>query len=436
MTGFFALSVFAQSAVQILLILIVLAEIYCLIICLIYKTEKADTFFNVLLFAVSLACLIVLSDGFRHKEVGVATLPIIEALCGLPSAIIFVLLVFQASAVCFAVYRVNFRRKTKISPMSIKQGADRLTTGICCYDENGRPKLVNHSMERLCRSITGEPLLNASDFWKKLSGGEVMPGNTVIKSGSEPIILLESGEVRCFSRKEIISGKKPVFELSASDITEQYALSRRLMENNAELEAIKKRLILFSENVSDITREREILAAKVSIHDRLGNTLIAARRYIETGEEAISRKTLLDMFNSNIALLRREAEQPPEDEALDSLYEAAQIMGITLTVEGDLPKNDNRAMRLVMCAARECITNAVRHAGATVLTIVAFSDRDGYTVEYKNNGTPPEDEITEGGGLSSLRKSVEDEGGKMEIVGTPQFVLRLKISKQRRRYDG
>ena len=44
MTGFFALSVFVQSAVQILLTLIVLAEIYCLITCLIYKTEKADIF--------------------------------------------------------------------------------------------------------------------------------------------------------------------------------------------------------------------------------------------------------------------------------------------------------------------------------------------------------------------------------------------------------
>lgn len=427
MTGFFALSVFVQSAVQILLILIVLAEIYCLIICLIYKTEKADTFFNILLLAVSLACLIVLSEGFRYKEFGVATLPIIEALCGLPSAIIFVLLVFQVSAVCFAVYRVNFRRKTKISPMSIKQGADRLTTGICYYDENGRPKLVNHRMERLCRSITGEPLLNASDFWKKLSGGEVMPGNTVIKSGSEPIILLESGEVRCFSNKEITSGKKPVFELSAADITEQYALSRRLMENNAELEAIKKRLILFSENVSDITREREILAAKVSIHDRLGNTLIAARRYIETGEDAISRKTLLDMFNSNIALLRREAEQPEEDSSLESLYEAAEVMGLSLSIKGDLPKTDGRTMRFIMSGARECMTNAVRHAGASTLFITFSSDRDYHTIEYTNDGVPPTKEISEGGGLSSLRRSVESEGGEMKTESVPNFVLRLKI---------
>lgn len=428
MIGFFELADFVKSAVLIADTLIIVAEIYCLIACYIYRTEKVDTFLNILLFIFSLTYLTVFADVLSYNS-NSGFLAVYEAVNRIPVVIVFILLALQAAAVSFALYRVTAWGKTNITPMSIKQGADRLTTGLCCFDENGRPKLINHSMERLCRSITGEPLLNASEFWQKLTAGNVTAGNTVIKSGNEPIILLESGEVRSFSRNQINSGKKMLFELTAADITEQYELSRRLMEYNTELEEVKNRLILFSENVSDITREREILAAKVSIHDRLGNALLAARRYIETGKEAISRKTLLEMLNSNIALMRREAEQPIEEGTLDSLNEAAQIMGITLTVEGDLPKSDNRTMRLIMCAARECITNAVHHAGATTLKISVSSDIDSSIIEYTNDGALPEEEITEGGGLSSLRKNVESEGGTMQIISMPQFVLRLKIPK-------
>ncbi|MGN1118129.1 MAG: hypothetical protein ACI4RU_05915 [Acutalibacteraceae bacterium] len=261
-----------------------------------------------------------------------------EAVCGLPAIVTVFLMIFQIFAVCVALRRINVWRKTNITPMSIKQGADRLTAGLCCFDENGRPKLINHSMERLCRSITGEPLLNASEFWHKLTAGDVIAGNTVIKSGDEPIILLASGEVRHFSKSEFLSGKKTVYEISAADITEQHQLSCRLIEYNSELEEVKKRLILFSENVSDITREKEILAAKVSIHDRLGNALLAARRYIETGEDAVSRESLLNIWKNCIALLRREAEQPAENGTLSSLNEAAQIMGKRFRLRGACPK--------------------------------------------------------------------------------------------------
>ncbi|MGN1194522.1 MAG: sensor histidine kinase, partial [Acutalibacteraceae bacterium] len=206
-------------------------------------------------------------------------------------------------------------------------------------------------------------------------------------------------------------------------------LSRKLMEYNDELEQVKKRLVMYSENVADITREKEILAAKISIHDRLGNALLAAIRYIETGEEAISRKTLLEIWQSNIALLRREAENPVDSGNLDSLYEAAQIMGITLSVDGELPKGDNKLMRIIMSGARECITNAVHHAKATKLNICISDENDYNVIEYTNDGNPPKDEITEGGGLSSLRKSVESEGGTMKIKCVPSFVLRLKIPK-------
>lgn len=426
MTGFLQLPGIACSGVLVMYTLILFAEIYCMIAGVIYKTDFISKLLNILLFVFSGVNMTALCDGF-HANLPVCAFT--EAVCGLPWAIIFVIIVLQILAVCFSVRRVNVWRKTNITPMSVKQGADRLPTGLCCYDESGRPKLVNHCMESLCRSITGEPLLNANEFWRKLNEGETAPGNTVIDTGPEPIILLKNGDVRLFTRREIISDKRKIFEISAASICEQYELSRKLIAYNSELEEIKRRLVQYSENVADITREKEILAAKIRIHDRLGNALIAARRYIETDGQAVSRQSLLDIWKSNISLLRREAEQPEEDSSLESLYEAAEVMGLSLSIKGDLPKNDSRTMRFIMSGARECMTNAVRHAGASTLFISFSSDRDYHTIEYTNDGVPPTKEISEGGGLSSLRKSVESEGGEMKTESVPNFVLRLKIPK-------
>ena len=101
-------------------------------------------------------------------------------------------------------------------------------------------------------------------------------------------------------------------------------------------------------------------------------------------------------------------------------------MGINLTVKGVIPA-DNRLLRFIMSGARECLTNAVHHAKATELTVTLYYEYSFFVVEYTNDGEKPANPISEGGGLSSLRQSVESEGGIMETEIFPQFVLRLKI---------
>ena len=48
-------------------------------------------------------------------------------------------------------------------------------------------------------------------------------------------------------------------------------------------------------------------------------------------------------------------------------------------------------------------------------------------VRFCNNGNPPKQKITEGGGLGALRLQVEEAGGSMQILSIPQFVLILSI---------
>lgn len=427
MMTFFEIPALLQSGILVICTLLALAEIYCSIVCRIFKAEAGELFLNILLLVICVFYLTVFTEGHAFVSSGSGISPLSEAVCRLPAALTGATIFLLLFASCASVHRVNVWRRTNVTPMSIKQGTDKLPTGICCCDGDGKPMLTNHCMEKLCLKITGKPLLNAKVFWEELSEGDTVSGNTVIKKGDEPIIRLDTGEVRCFSKREMISEKRRAFEITAADVTEQYGLSSRLMASNAELEEIKNRLVVFSENVADITREKEVLAAKISIHNKLGTALLASKRYIQE-DSPLDRKSILKIWQDSISFLEREAKQP-ESRSLDGLYDAARIMGLTLAVEGELPQGDNKTMRLIMSGARECITNAVHHADARKLVIRILSDSHFTTVEYTNDGIRPVGIITEGGGLSSLRREVEEKGGQMQIDCVSQFVLRLKIPK-------
>jgi signal transduction histidine kinase len=61
-----------------------------------------------------------------------------------------------------------------------------------------------------------------------------------------------------------------------------------------------------------------------------------------------------------------------------------------------------------------------------------FSATENFaTVTVTNDGKPPESEITEGGGLSTLRKRVERAGGTMLVQSVPVFKLTVTVPKEK-----
>ena len=55
------------------------------------------------------------------------------------------------------------------------------------------------------------------------------------------------------------------------------------------------------EDIKQLTIKKEILAAKINVHDRLGENLIAARRYLATGEGDIG--TIQELWFDNLDFL-------------------------------------------------------------------------------------------------------------------------------------
>lgn len=426
MINFFTLPEALQYIIIIFNLSVLILNIYCFISCLILKTKKEYLISNTLLMIISSAIFVILvSANFSHRSHN-KIFPLISQLCSEYTLPIIAAIISIAVFSAFAFHSINISRKNHITTASIKEAMDMLPAGLCYHKPDGLPKLINYRMESLCRLITGEALFDANEFWKRLSQGFVIYGNRVLQSGNNPIIILADSTAVSFKRETVEISGESLFEIRATDITKQYALNLELQEYNNELRSLNRRLQEYGENVTDITREKEILSAKVSIHDLLGKALLITKRFIENEGSDISRQELIETWEAAIYLFSGGFIEEQEENSLDELYDAAKIMGISLKINGHIPK-DNNVLRFLMGGARECLTNAVHHAGATRLTVNIFYNYYYTVIEYTNDGEAPKAPVCEGGGLSFLRQIVEKDGGTMEVISYPRFVLRLKI---------
>ncbi len=414
-----------QSGLLLFNFSILIVNIYCVVIAHVFKAKKKYRLINGMLLFFTSGLFFINSMAYFdiHRNYAAVEMPRFYNKPASPVTVLLVLLFcFSVVSLCSIM---NWQ-KNYITPASIKEGMDKLPSGLCYHNEAGVPKFINHRMDSLCRMLTDEALFDANAFWGRLVSGTITKGNTVEKSGENPIITVYGGSTVSFTKRETVIGGEKMYEIRATDITKQFSLYSELQKSNNNLRLLNSRLQEYGENVWDITREREILAAKVNIHDILGKSLLITKRYIEKGAVDITKEELIEIWKANVAFFNGDIEQKEENNSLDELYSAAKIMGIDLTVEGQIPK-EKQVLRFIMGGARESLTNAVHHAKATKLTIRIYYRYGFAVIEYTNDGIQPEQCVSEGGGLSSLRQSVESAGGTMEIDSFPRFMLRLKI---------
>ena len=213
----------------------------------------------------------------------------------------------------------------------------------------------------------------------------------------------------------------------ASDITELYKTRVELTDENAQLRKAQADLKRLSANVVAATREEEILNTKMRVHDEMGRCLVAAQKYLrEGGVQAVDESIVLS-WQRAVSMLRYNNESEQEDILLQ-IRITCQSINLEFIQSGQPPEDENIAY-VLSCAVRECVTNAVRYAQATELYADFTEDDVTATVTVYNNGKIPDGEITEGGGLSTLRRRVERAGGTMIVQSLPQFRLTVTVPK-------
>ena len=421
MTNYDALPFLLQSALRFGLYTVLCGSIYMLYAGLQRKSPPLVVS-TVLCVLLSGSVFVLYAADARSRKNGLEPAAISRWFCEKPVIYAILILIPVTVFLVYAAVREIKLRKATVTQSAIKESIDHLDTGLCFFAENGRVLLVNHRMNQLCHTILGHDLQNAARMWDELCEGEVQPGITRLPADEQPSFLLEDGTVWTFSGENL----HEIFQITAADTTQLHRLTDELKQKNTSLEALNRRLKQYDENVEAFARSRERLETKANIHNELGQTLLATRRYLLRSEDDMPIP--VDSWKRSIALLRQETEVDTQQASVQMLVQTANAFGISVQINGQIPVQAS-VERLFLEAAAEALTNAVRHAGAKTLYIRFSETNTHYQVCFQNDGTPPKDEITEGGGLSSLRRKVEHSGGTMNITGRPAYSLTLALLK-------
>lgn len=84
---------------------------------------------------------------------------------------------------------------------------------------------------------------------------------------------------------------------------------------------------------------------------------------------------------------------------------------------------------LFFTAAKEAVTNAVKHAGAKILEISFAKDRDGIVCTFENDGSVPKGEIRFTGGLANLAVLAGEQNATVSAEIGEMFRLSLHFPK-------
>lgn len=346
-----------------------------------------------------------------------------------------------ALSVLTGIFQWSFLYKKSrdvITTRSIKESIDLLPDGVCFSTDRGMPILMNSRMRQLCTEFTGEGLMDTEKFWRDLRNGNVRKGIRPLKQ-REAAFIDTNGQVWDFRRSRLSYGGEKVTEISAVNITTPYHLHKELVERYERLNDVNSRLHHFSEEVEKVTREKEILAAKIKLHDEIGRSLLILRSYLtETPEKSIQTETpeksaqtekrdrsrLLPLWQYIVTSMQEGTILKEREDSLLLLKKEAADFNVDIFLEGLLPANPS-VRNVIFAAVRECAGNTAKHARGDRLFITIHDTEENTEVFITNNGNAPGGSIHETGGLKNLRKMVEERGGSMQIKSSPVFVLHL-----------
>ena len=303
---------------------------------------------------------------------------------------------------------------------AIKESFDRLPTAVCFFDREGSIVLCNRQMYQLSRYLLDSDMQYLGEVEEALSD---LPKGIVRIPEVENTYRFPDKTVWRFEKTEVTDRYgESYIQLTAADVTELQRALVQLAEDSRKLEEDSEKLKQLSGNVGALAREKERLDAKSSMHDNLAACITLTKQYI-TGE--------FDGIDADIVCREWEKVITFRDaiglSAKEKLLDNAKTGGVSVRIRGEEPTGGEA--ELMYIAMQVCLNNAIQYAKATEIYANIWENEDSYTVMIRNNGKPPEEKITEGGGLTNLRRRIEKSGGKMTVQSLPEFSLVIDIPK-------
>jgi hypothetical protein len=421
MKNFYLSSASAQTTLLIALFLTLILSLFLLLAAYGRQRDKWKRYMHVSVFLFFLIVLSVLADAFSQIARGSKY----KTWLPLPMWLLWSITFAADFLIIWDMAGLWRLRRQALSRDSIKQALDMLPSGIGYFTPSGGVKLYNRQMGSLFRTISQSDLQNLSELRDALSDCDAHSG--VIRLSKErQTYLFPDGKAWRYRQTEVKASDGATYtEAVFSDITELYNKNLELKAQIKRLNAISRELKWLSDNALILAREKEVLSAKTKLHDDMGAGLIAIRRILNNNrtEEAVNA---VDLFRRAVSAIKYDNAYPRGRSELDRFLQDAEAIGVKVNLTGDLPEQEE-LRRVMILAMRECLTNSVRHAGATTIHITVEKKEDSISMKITNDGSPPETEVVPKGGLHNLYRHILDCGGTIEIQSKPSFALTVVL---------
>ena len=421
MKNFYLSSASAQTILLVALFLTLILSLFLQLAAYGRQRDKWKRYLHLSVFLFLLILLSVLADASSQINEGLqykTWLPLPMWLLWCITFAADFLMIWDIAGLC------RLRRQA-LGRDSIKQALDMLPSGICYFAPSGRVKLCNRQMDSLFRTISQSDLQTLAELQDALSDCDACSG-VIRLSWERQTYLFPDGKTWRYRQTEVKASDGATYtEAVFSDITELYDKNLELKAQIKRLNAISRELKWLSDNALILTREKEVLSAKTKLHDDMGAGLIAIRHILHHNrtEEAANA---MDLFRRAVSAIKYDNAYPRGRSELDRFLQDAEAIGIKVNLSGELPEQEE-LRRVIILAMRECLTNSVRHAGATTMHITVEKKGDSVSVKITNDGRSPESEVVPKGGLHNLYRHIIDLGGTMEIQSKPSFALTVVL---------
>lgn len=202
---------------------------------------------------------------------------------------------------------------------------------------------------------------------------------------------------------------------------------------NAELRATQ---LLWADTV----RASERMRIARDLHDIVGHHLTALNLHLDLAQRqwegqapaalATSRTLAQSLLGEVRGVVGTERAQQRIDlrQALEALCAGIPAPRIALRFEAALEIGSAAVAHALFCCVQEAISNAVRHAGASVLTIDLLRRGEDIVVLLADDGRGAQPLRPEGNGLRGMRERLAQLGGRLTTSQRPRRGFSLEIA--------
>lgn len=242
-----------------------------------------------------------------------------------------------------------------------------------------------------------------------------------------------------------------LYMIEEQEMNRIYALNQQLDNANANFKEANIKLQDYSKTVENMSKTQERNRLAKEIHDTLGHTLtniisgldasliIIDESIDDTKEQLtllrdIASHCIIDIRRSVKALRPDVLEKASTKVAIDNMLNKINTPGKVRIININKLEEksyDNDEEEAIYRTVQESITNAIRHGGASIITVSLREENNTVHILIHDNGDGCKN-IKEGFGIFHMKERISMLNGKIEYSGNNGFTVNAYIPLRKR----